>query len=167
MEQGPRDAFYFAYLLHFHLFSPLKLFAVGIKMVPSQKTELVLKVHPHFPFQPPTAMNFIWTDNFIFFLTSRTISILTEGDSSSVGSCSDSSRPWESFVNIKNPSQYTGPTPSMSAPVSWGWSTTSGLSPHLFSPGQSLPVLTPQQCCIRCWLVSFHARPQIMLPSWS
>lgn len=43
--------------------------------------------------------------------------MLTKGDSSSVGSHSDTSSHWESFVNIKNPSQYTGPTPSMSAEV--------------------------------------------------
>ncbi|GAB0187347.1 hypothetical protein GRJ2_001200000 [Grus japonensis] len=34
--------------------------------------------------------------------------MLTEGDSSSVGRHSDTSSLWESFVNTKNPSQYTG-----------------------------------------------------------
>lgn len=74
---------------------------------------------------------------FFFFLTSRTISMLTGGDSSSVGCCSDT-RATGTALKI-NPSKYTGPTPSMAAPASWAWSTTSGLSLHLFHPGQ--PVL--------------------------
>lgn len=65
--------------------------------------------------------------------------MLTEGDSSSVGSCSDigaTGKAWKI-----NPAKYTGPTPSVAAPVSMAWSTTSGLPLHLFHPGQPSPVL--------------------------
>lgn len=106
---------------------------------------------------PATNSNdFNFNQFFYFILTRRTISMLMEGNSSSVGSCSDIGATGKALKI--HPAKYTGPTPSV-APVSWAWGTK---SPGAFPTPLPLWAASSRACqqeCIGCWLVSFHTRP--------